>query len=63
MNAVDTNILSDGYAIINVAGIKNYGSNMRAISKHYTAAGENYQESESSVESPLPMICTRKIYF
>ena len=26
-------------------------------------AGENYQESESSVEYPLPMICTRKIYF
>ena len=23
----------------------------------------NYQESESSVEYTLPMICTRKIYF
>ena len=26
-------------------------------------SGENYWESESSVECPLPMICTRKIYF
>ena len=25
--------------------------------------GENYQESESSVECPLPMTCTRKIDF
>ena len=29
---------------------------------HEPTPGENYQESESSVESPLPMICTRKIY-
>ena len=26
-------------------------------------SGENYQESESSVEYPLPMTCARKIYF
>ena len=26
-------------------------------------AGENYQESESSVEYPLPMTRTRKFYF
>ena len=31
--------------------------------KRYIHAGENHQESESSVEYPLPMICTRKIYF
>ena len=24
----------------------------------YPAEGENYQESESSLEYPLPMICT-----
>ena len=33
------------------------------IGLHQVPAGENYQESESSVEEPLPMICTRKIYF
>ena len=25
--------------------------------------GENYQEIESSLENPLPMICTRKTLF
>ena len=35
----------------------------QSVSFQYILSGENYQESESSVEYPLPMICTRKIYF
>ena len=34
-----------------------------ALEGHQTLSGENYQESESPLEYPLPMICTRKIYF
>ena len=42
---------------------KNSGTFLDTLNKQSTLSGENYQESESSVEHPLPMICTRKIYF
>ena len=43
-----------------ISSPRNFALNF--VSNILSLPGENYQESESSLEYSLPAICTRKIY-
>ena len=57
-------IAFNGYCHVEtICLIKLIGKQVHLVNGSSPWSGENYQENESSKEYPLPMICTRKIYF